>query len=211
MQNKNLVFISIFVVLIIFAGAVYFYKGSTTSNVGNIGDTLLKEYSYKKGDNKKNIVVVEFMDPECESCALFHPIMKKLYKEYSDDILIVTKYLANHKNSKMAIEILEASREQNLYDEVLDVIFEKLPIWAKHNNEKPELLWEFLKEVSGLDIEKLKVDIKNPKIAEIIKQDRLDATSLNVRGTPTIFVNGVELENLSQKDLFDLVEKGIYK
>lgn len=151
------------------------------------------------------------MDPECESCALFHPIMKKLYKEYSDDILIVTKYLANHKNSKMAIEILEASREQNLYDEVLDVIFEKLPIWAKHNNEKPELLWEFLKEVSGLDIEKLKVDIKNPKIAEIIKQDRLDATSLNVRGTPTIFVNGVELENLSQKDLFDLVEKGIYK
>lgn len=201
MQNKNLVFISIFVVLIIFAGAVYFYKGSTTSNVGNIGDTLLKEYSYKKGDNKKNIVVVEFMDPECESCALFHPIMKKLYKEYSDDILIVTKYLANHKNSKMAIEILEASREQNLYDEVLDVIFEKLPIWAKHNNEKPELLWEFLKEVSGLDIEKLKVDIKNPKIAEIIKQDRLDATSLNVRGTPTIFVNGIELENLSQKDL----------
>ena len=211
MQNKNLVFISIFVVLIIFAGAVYFYKGSTTSNVGNIGDTLLKEYSYKKGDNKKNIVVVEFMDPECESCALFHPIMKKLYKEYSDDILIVTKYLANHKNSKMAIEILEASREQNLYDEVLDVIFEKLPIWAKHNNEKPELLWEFLKEVSGLDIEKLKVDIKNPNIAEIIKQDRLDATSLNVRGTPTIFVNGIELENLSQKDLFDLVEKGIYK
>ena len=211
MQNKNLVFISIFVVLIIFAGAVYFYKGSTTSNVGNIGDTLLKEYSYKKGDNKKNIVVVEFMDPECESCALFHPIMKKLYKEYSDDILIVTKYLANHKNSKMAIEILEASREQNLYDEVLDVIFEKLPIWAKHNNEKPELLWEFLKEVSGLDIEKLKVDIKNPKIAEIIKQDRLDATSLNARGTPTIFVNGIELENLSQKDLFDLVEKGIYK
>lgn len=60
-------------------------------------------------------------------------------------------------------------------------------------------------------LKKLKVDIKNPKIAEIIKQDRLDATSLNVRGTPTIFVNGVELENLSQKDLFDLVEKGIYK
>ena len=192
MQNKNLVFISIFVVLIIFAGAVYFYKGSTTSNVGNIGDTLLKEYSYKKGDNKKNIVVVEFMDPECESCALFHPIMKKLYKEYSDDILIVTKYLANHKNSKMAIEILEASREQNLYDEVLDVIFEKLPLWSQPNNEKPELLWEFLKEVTGLDIMKLKTDMKSPKISEIIKQDKADAAALNVTGTPTIFVNKVK-------------------
>lgn len=80
--------------------------------------------------NKKDIVVVEFMDRECESCALFHPIMKKLWK-YSDDILIVTKYLENHKNSKMAIEILEASREQNLYDEVLDIYFWKITYLGK--------------------------------------------------------------------------------
>lgn len=211
MQNKSLVFISLFVVVALFVLGGYFYKNSLSDSRANISDVLVRDYSFKKGENKKNIVVVEFIDPECESCAAFHPIMKKLYKEYSDDILMLTKYLANHKNSELAIKILEASREQNLHDEIMDMILEKLPLWAEHNNEKPELLWEFLKEVSGLDIEKLKVDIKNPKIAEIIKQDRLDATSLNVRGTPTIFVNGIELENLSQKDLFDLVEKGIYK
>lgn len=211
MQNKNLVFISIFIVLALFIGAVYFYKDSVSNSRTNIDELLLKDYSYKKGLNKKNITVVEFLDPECESCGIFNPVMKKLYKEYSDDILIVVKYLDNHKNSKFAIEILEASREQNLYNEVLDVIFEKLPYWAEHNNEKPELLWEFLKQIANLDIEKLKVDMKNPKIAQIIKQDREDATVLGVRGTPTIFVNGVQLENLSYKALFDLVEKEIYK
>ncbi len=211
MQNKNLVFISIFIVLALFIGAVYFYKDSVSNSRTNIDELLLKDYSYKKGLNKKNITVVEFLDPECESCGIFNPVMKKLYKEYSDDILIVVKYLDNHKNSKFAIEILEASREQNLYNEVLDVIFEKLPYWAEHNNEKPELLWEFLKQITNLDIEKLKVDMKNPKIAQIIKQDREDATVLGVRGTPTIFVNGVQLENLSYKALFDLVEKEIYK
>ncbi|QKF73082.1 protein disulfide oxidoreductase, DsbA/G family [Aliarcobacter faecis] len=211
MRNKNLVFISIFIVLALFIGAVYFYKDSVSNSRTNIDELLLKDYSYKKGLNKKNITIVEFLDPECESCGIFNPVMKKLYKEYSDDILIVVKYLDNHKNSKFAIEILEASREQNLYNEVLDVIFEKLPYWAEHNNEKPELLWEFLKQITNLDIEKLKVDMKNPKIAQIIKQDREDATVLGVRGTPTIFVNGVQLENLSYKALFDLVEKEIYK
>lgn len=211
MQNKNLVFISLFIVVALFIGAVYFYKDSVSNSRTNIDELLLKDYSYKKGLNKKNITVVEFLDPECESCGIFNPVMKKLYKEYSDDILIVVKYLDNHKNSKFAIEILEASREQNLYNEVLDVIFEKLPYWAEHNNEKPELLWEFLKQITNLDIEKLKVDMKNPKIAQIIKQDREDATVLGVRGTPTIFVNGVQLENLSYKALFDLVEKEIYK
>ena len=211
MQNKNLVFISLFVVVALFIAAIYFYKGSVSNSRANIDEILLKDYSYKKGENKKSIVVVEFIDPQCGSCAAFHPLLKKLYKEYSDDILIVTKYLANHKNSKIAIEMLEASREQNLYDEVLDVIFEKLPLWSQPNNEKPELLWEFLKEVSVLDIMKLKTDMKSPKISEIIKQDKADAAALNVTGTPTIFVNGVELESLSEKALFDLVEKVIYK
>lgn len=211
MHNKNLVFISLLVIVAIFVAATFFYKNSISNSRTNLAEVLQKEYSYKKGENKKNIVVVEFLDPECEACAAFHPVMKKLYKEYSEDILIVTKYLANHKNSKIAIEILEASREQNLYNEVLELIFEKLPIWAQHNNEKPELLWDFLKDIPNLNIEKLKVDMKNPKISDIIKQDRADATDLSVRGTPTIFVNDVELQNLSQKALFELVEKGIFK
>ena len=58
--------------------------------------------------------------------------------------------------------MLEASREQNLYDEVLDVIFEKTSLWSQPNNEKPELMG-ILKEVSGLDIMKLKTDMKSPK------------------------------------------------
>ena len=41
--------------------------------------------------------------------------------------------------------------------------------------------------------------------------DTQDANQLNVRGTPTIFVNEKRLSVLSQKDLFDLVESEIYK
>ena len=215
MQNKKLVLSSILVLVLIFLGLGYFYKNSevkkeelqTKSN----SNSLIRDHSITFGDNKKNISVVEFLDPECESCALFHPITRKLYKEYHEDIQLVIRYVPNHKNSRFAVKILEASRVQNKYEEVLSVIFEKQPIWAEHNNEKPELLWEFLAQIPELDINKLKEDSKNQKIDEIMDMDMADARELNVRGTPTIFVNEKRLSVLSQKDLFDLVEAEIYK
>ena len=215
MQNKKLVVISSFVLVIMFLGLTYFYKNSQNSKealiVSSNAVSLVKEHSVSFGDNRKNISVVEFLDPECESCAIFHPIVKKVFKEYYTDIKLVVKYVPNHKNSKFAIKILEASREQNKYNEVLNVIFEKQSLWAQHNNEKPELLWTFLAQIEDLDIEKLKVDMNNPKIDKIIESDAKDANALGVKGTPTIFVNEKKLNTLSQKELFDLVETEIYK
>ena len=215
MQNKKLVLGTLVILVLLFVGLGYFYKINETKKEEvatlNKGSSLVRDHSIKFGENKKNISIVEFLDPECESCALFHPIMRKVYKEYHQDVQLVVRYMTNHKNSKFAIRILEASRVQNKYEEVLSVIFEKQPIWAEHNNEKPELLWEFLAQIPELDINKLKEDSKNQKIDEIMDMDMTDARELNVRGTPTIFVNEKRLSVLSQKDLFDLVEAEIYK
>lgn len=215
MQNKKLVLGTLVVLVFVFIGLGYFYKSNETKKeeVTTLtkSNSLVREHSIKFGENKKNISVVEFFDPECESCALFHPIIRKLYQEYHEDIQLVVKYIPNHKNSKFVVKILEASREQNKYEEVLSVIFEKQPIWAEHNNEKPELLWQFLSEIPQLDIDKLKEDSKNPKIEKLMDIDMSDASELNVRGTPTIFVNEKRLSVLSEKDLFDLVEAEIYK
>jgi protein-disulfide isomerase len=215
MQNKKLVLGTLVILVLLFVGLGYFYKNNETKKEEvatlNKGSSLVRDHSIKFGENKKNISIVEFLDPECESCALFHPIMRKVYKEYHQDVQLVVRYMTNHKNSKFAIRILEASRIQNKYEEVLSVIFEKQPIWAEHNNEKPELLWEFLAQIPDLDINKLKEDSKNQKIDEIMDMDMADARELNVRGTPTIFVNEKRLSVLSQKDLFDLVEAEIYK
>ncbi|PWE21841.1 DsbA family protein [Aliarcobacter skirrowii] len=217
MQNKKLVLSTLVAVIAFFVGFSFFYKNDSKSTqniaVENINELLVRDYSYKMGENSKNISVVEFLDPECESCAIYSTVVKRLYKEYYDDIQIVVKYLDNHKNSRFTIQILEAARVQGKYEEVLDMMFEKHSLWASHyaSVDKPELLWQFLKDIPNLDIEKLKEDMKNPKIDEIIKQDREDANALGVRGTPTIFVNGKQLQELSHKALFDLVEKEIYK
>ena len=53
--------------------------------------SLVRDYSVSFGENRKNIIVVEFLDPECESCALFHPMVKRFFKEYHTDIKLVIK------------------------------------------------------------------------------------------------------------------------
>lgn len=209
MKNKKLVIITSSILVVLFIGLAYFFKNSQNSI--NMEVSLEKEHSISFGENKKNIVIVEFLDPECESCAVFNTIIKKMYKEYYSDIKLIVRYLPNHKNSKFAIKILEASREQNKYNEVLNLIYEKQPLWAAHNNEKPELLWVLLAQIEGLDIDKLKADAANPEIDQLIDIDVNDAKALGVRGTPTIFVNEKKLNVLSQKDLYDLIEAEIYK
>ena len=215
MQNKKLVSLSLVILIVLFVTLIYFYKSNQNSNkqaiLSSNSASFVKDYSVSFGENKKNVVVVEFLDPECESCAIFYPLVRKVYKDYYSEIKLVIRYLANHKNSIFAIKILEASREQNKYEEVLGVMFDKQSIWAEHNNEKPELLWTLLTQIEGLDISKLKESMKNPKIDEIIQIDAKDAAILGVTGTPTIFVNSKPLEILSKDKLFDLVESEIYK
>lgn len=70
---------------------------------------------------------------------------------------------------------------------------------------------DILAQIQDLNIDKLKEDMNDPKIDQIIDIDAKDAKAYNVRGTPTIFVNEKRLDTLSQKELFDLVENEIYK
>ena len=214
MKNKSVVFISIFVIVAAFIAMVFFYQQKTTSSIEKLSHTdapFIRDHSTKFGDNKKGVYVVEFIDPECESCALYHKVVKELYRNYYEDIQLVVRYLDNHTNSKFAIRVLEASKNQNMYQAVLDKIYESQAIWAQHNNEKPELLWRELKKVPSLDVEKLKADFENTNVDKIVKIDREDATKLGVRGTPTLFVNGEKLQRLSYQDLFDLVESKLFK
>ncbi|MFK2821366.1 DsbA family protein [Malaciobacter sp. WC5094] len=214
MKNKSIVLVSLAILFAVFIALVISYENKSNQNIEKLSYTsapFIREHSTVFGDNKKNVYVVEFIDPECESCALYHKVVKELYRNYYEDIQIVVRYLDNHKNSKYAIKILEASKKQNMYQAVLDKIYESQGVWAQHNNEKPELLWEELKDVPSLNLKKLRADFEKINVDNILKLDREDATKLKVRGTPTLFVNGEKLKRLSYKDLFDLVESKLYK
>ena len=215
MKNKKVVLLSIVLLILGFIAVSMFYQKSEDKKTQKMasdssGAPFEREHSPKFGENDNNVVIVEFLDPECEACGAFHPIIKKVFNEYEKETKLVIRYLDNHTNSKFVVRILEASRKQGKFKKTLDVVFKYQPKWADHYNPKPQLLWDFLPE-AGLDMIKLKNDFENNSIDEILNLDRMDATKLRVRGTPTFYVNGKKLPTLSYKSLLDLVESEIYK
>ncbi|HXH75753.1 MAG TPA: thioredoxin domain-containing protein [Bacteriovoracaceae bacterium] len=170
--------------------------------------TFVRDYAPKKGADDAQVYLVEFFDPECESCRKFHPLVKSIMSEFEGKIQLVLRYAPFHANSVFAIKILEAARKQEKYWETLDILYEHQDVWGGHHDPKPELVWNYLPK-AGLNIDQLKKDMEDPKIIENLEQDKKDGELLAVQGTPTFFVNGKPLEQFSYQALRDAVAKEI--
>ena len=209
MNKKILVFSTVAVVLVGFALATYVFRNKEVSQVQQNAHLLLRADAARLGSPLAPVTVVEFFDPECETCRRFHPMTKMLLQEFDGKVQMLFRYAPFHANSKFAIQILEAARQQNRYWEVLDVLYQYQPQWGDHHNPRPELIWTYLVEVGGLDIAQLKVDMNGPGIQKMIEQDLGDGRQLGVQRTPQFFVNGDPLLDFGYEQLRQLVIKHI--
>ncbi|MGB5867204.1 MAG: thioredoxin domain-containing protein [Arcobacteraceae bacterium] len=215
MKNKKIVLLSIVLLIVGFVVASQVYQKSIDKKtaqlaLNNTGAPFVRDHSPAFGENKNHVIITEFLDPECESCRAFHPIIKEVFNDYKEETKLVIRYLDNHPNSKFAIQLLEAARIQGKYNEALNIMFKYQPQWADHLNPKPELLWNFLAE-ANLNMAKLKEDYNSTDVKKMLSIDRMDAGTLGIQATPSFFVNGKYLRELSHKALLDLVESEIYK
>lgn len=212
MNNKIIVGIVLVFAAAAFGIGSFFYNKEERKQQAKIIESgegqLVRDHSPKLGSPLYRVQLVEFLDPECESCRLFHPIVKNLLKKYENKIFYIVRYAPFHRHSKESVAFLEAAKKQGKYWETLDLLFEKQPEWADHHHPKPEIKWTYLKEL-GLDEEQMRRDIKNPEIQEYIKLDIEDGTQLKVRGTPTFFINGEPLKRFGPEFLDMAIQEAL--
>lgn len=170
--------------------------------------TFVREHSQTLGSDDAKVYIVEFMDPACETCAMFAPFVKQLLDANPGKIKLVLRYAPFHDGADYFVTILEAAKKQGKYWETLDVMFRSQQYWASHSNPQPQKVWEYLPH-AGLDLERLKKDMKDPAIAKLIAQDVADAKALDVRKTPGYFVNGKPLQDFGYRQLQELVESEV--
>lgn len=181
-------------------------------------EQLVRPDSPSLGPADAKVTLVEFYDPECESCASFAPVVKKILKENEGKIRFVTRYMPLHPNSLTAANFTEAAGEQGKYWEAQDILFRKQPEWGtKHGPPTAapppninELFDKYAKEL-GLDMDKAAAAIKSKKFDAKIEQDRKDGQAIGVRRTPTFFVNGRELATFGESYLRALIEEELKK
>ena len=161
------------------------------------------------------VTIVEFLDPECESCRAMAPIVKKLMKDYEGRVRLVVRYMPLHKNSLLAASWTEAAGEQGKYWQMQELIFQRQPEWGtKHDidpdsSAQPDAKKQFEKYAMelGLDVEKMLKAVEDHRFTSKITRDQADGQSLGVKSTPTFFVNGRRLTRLGESELKALIDE----
>lgn len=198
-------------------GASY-YRGSVQKVPAqpSVSESLVRPDSPALGPADAKVTVVEFLDPECESCAAVAPQVKSLLKEYDGRVRFVVRYMPLHRNAKIAAQYMEAAGEQGKYWEMMEKMFAMQGEWGeKHgpagHNPAPtapvSVMFEKYGQEIGLDISQLNSAAGQRKYAEKAERDLRDGQAVGVRGTPTFFVNGRRLARLSMGDLRTLINE----
>lgn len=211
-------------VLVIIGGVVgaSYYRGSVqkTPVAPDNSKVLVRPDSATLGPADAKVTVVEFLDPECESCAAFAPQVKALLKEYEGRVRFVARYMPLHRNAKLAAQYTEAAGEQGKYWEFQEKLFAMQGEWGEKHGPAgahaaptapvSTLFEKYGKEI-GLDPQKLNAAAGKPDYSNKAERDLNDGRALGVRATPTFFVNGRKLARLSMQDLRALINEELAK
>ena len=209
-MNKKLVAIigAIALTIGIFFLSKSFFLSSSQQKISDDKPILVREFNNKQGPSNAKITVVEFFDPECESCKAFYPHLKTILEEYNGKIQFVVRYMLYHKSSLMAAKASQAAARQGQFWEYHHNLFAKQGEWGHKQIPDQAYFLKYAEEL-GLDINKFKSDMDDQEIANQLAIDVADGSALGVKGTPSIFVNGVILNDLDLSILRKMINENL--
>ncbi len=154
--------------------------------------------------------IEEFGDFECPPCAMFHPILKQMHKEFGDRLRITFRefpLVPAHKHALAAASAAEAAGMQGKFWEMHALIYEHQKEWKTQFDVRP--IFEGYAKQIGLDVERFNRDRASDAVAQRIFLDGKRGHSLGVKGTPTVFLNGREVpfESLPAENLRVLIQR----
>ena len=173
-----------------------------------LSEAFIRPHSPRLGYDMARVTVVEWLDPECESCSAMHPAVKRIIADYGDRVLFVIRYMPYHKGSMFAASALEEARELGKFEEALTVLFEKQPEWGNHHQPRPELIPAYLTKL-GIPLERLDQEKLIAKHGDRIRLDQEDGNKVGVQGTPTFFVNEKPLQDLGEAPLRAAIDQAL--
>lgn len=198
-EAKTLIGIGLVSLIILFAGVFLLNKSNPsaveTATQAVDSKVLVRDDSYKVGSSSAKVTVVEFLDPECESCRAAYPAVKQILDEYEDKITFVSRYFPLHNNSILAAKALESAGEQGKYWEMMDKLFTNQSDWGEKQEPQTELFTQYAQELE-LDMAKFALGLENKAYEDKVSRDKNDGIAAGVQGTPTFFINGVKAGNV---------------
>ena len=134
------------------------------------------------------------------------PVLEQVLEKYPQDVKVVFKNfpLRNHKFAMKAAVAALAADSQGKFWEFHDLLF-------KNYNKLSDQKIQEIAQAVGLNLEEYEKKKKDPAIKRKVNQDFSDGRQAGVRGTPTIFINGIRLRDRSLKGFQTAIDKQLQK
>ena len=208
MQNKNTLTLPIAIIIagIIVAGAIFFSKDkekpivTNKDNVPEINLVPINNSDHILGNPNAPIKIVEYSDPSCPYCRMFHNTMRQIMNEYGATGKVAWIYRhytldkpdANgnilHPNANHEAQALECANQiggndkfweyaNRLYDITPSVTINSLQ--GLDQNQLPEIATYI-----NIDINKFRECLNSGKFKALVDQQYLDGVNAGASGTP---------------------------
>jgi len=148
---------------------------------------------WAKGSPTARVTLEEFSDFQCPACGTLEPGLRRVVKDYGDRVQLIFRNfpLSMHKYAFLASRAAEAAGQQGKFWEMHDVLYDNQKEWS--DSMEPRVQFDAYASRLGLDVQRFKADMERQDLADRVKPDYARGVSLNVKGTPTVFLNGREL------------------
>jgi protein-disulfide isomerase len=138
-----------------------------------------------KGPPDAPVLLVEFADFECPFCGAVKPVVDGLLEKFPGKVRLVFKHypLPMHQNAEKAARAAVAAQKQGKFWEMHRELFENQTALDAANIER-------LAQKAGLNLEQFRKDRDSEAVADTVARDRKQGESLDIQGTPSIYING---------------------
>jgi protein-disulfide isomerase len=141
------------------------------------------------------VTIIEFSDFECPFCKRFHDeTFDRILDTYEGRVRYVYRDFplsSIHPAAQKAAEAAECADEQGQFWAIHEQLFAAQADWANASNVT-EALKSYAAEL-GLDGSEFDECLDTGRYAAEVLEDLSDGTAYGIMGTPTFYVNGVEL------------------
>lgn len=161
-----------------------------------------------RGSKDAPVTVTMFSDFQCPFCSQAINIVDEALKGYKPtEVKFVMKQFPLrqiHPNAQPAAEAAIAAGKQGKFWEMHDELYKN------NKNLTPETIKGIAEKV-GLDMKKWEADRNSPEVKKQIDTELALGQTVDVRGTPSIFVNGKVLQNRSVDGMKAQIDEALKK
>ena len=160
------------------------------------------------GNEKAKVQIVEYTDFECTFCRDYYKnVFSGLMREYIEREQIGYTFkdypFQQYNNNIDAALTAYCAAEQNNFWPMHSLLFEEQKSWEAR--EDAEIVFKNFAQNLTLDMTIFNECLESQKYLPTIQKNIDTATPLNVKATPTVFVNNIKIEGLQSAEYYKQV------